>query len=196
MFCGQIVNGIAQGVHSLDARVAPPTVVKVSGSCPAFKQFPCWNSIDVWDENGNVFVRKPMQPGLLDIQFFYPYTPVQLVSYLTTLYNSKNCLNIIQPNARNCFRVSINNILDHVTVTFVNAQRRIKTAWPIRPEDEPNANCLIVCKVAFTGEYICEGLYMFRYLINYVVNMSVLHDYVNRIVFLMRWYSKECIHMA
>lgn len=146
MFCGQIAQNAAQGVHGLPNNAPPLGVVKVEGKCVGFAGMYCWKDTYVWNANAQpraTFVKKVNPPNVKD-QLFYPGNIEGTVKYLTTLYNTPSCKALpLQQNQRYCVDVYKNKKLDHVTV-FVTTNTPaidIRTAWPIRPTEKGDNRC-------------------------------------------------------
>ena len=143
MFCGQIVNGVAQGVHGLPNNAPPLDVVEVRNRCVGYEGFHCYVDTYVWNANAKpaAFVHKVNPPNVKD-QLFFPGNIEGTVNYLVQLYNTPACKNIIQANSRYCVEVFRNNILNHVTVLVTNRNdKNIRTAWPIRLSERSGNRC-------------------------------------------------------
>lgn len=147
IFCGQINNaGQATGVHGLGTNSQPSLagVVRLQSACQSLgPNLPCWRQTYVWNARTGSFVRKSNN-NINSDQLFYSGSFQSTVNYLTTLYNDPACQRLLRPNPpqnhRYCVEVYRRNtdILDHKTVLQMNANNNIRSAWPLRPNRQPN----------------------------------------------------------
>lgn len=98
IFCGQIVNKIQAQGDALPSRWERSSSATTSSPCAAYNGFPCRNG-DVMIRNVNsTFATKRAIPN----QLFFTQSIEETVTYLTTLYNSANCIGIIQKDKMIC----------------------------------------------------------------------------------------------